>query len=231
MLWTSVQFSRSVMSTLCDPMSCSMPGIPVQKQLPEPTQTHVHWVGDAIQPSHPLLSSPSPPAPSPSQHQGLFQWVRSSHQVAKVLEFQLQYQSSNENSGLIFFRIDRFDLLTVQGTLMSLQHQNSKASILWPSAFFMVQLSHLHITIGKTIALTIWTFVRKVTSLLFNTVSKFVIHFLPRSKLLLILWLLSTSAVFLEPKKIKSVTASTFSPSICYDRTRCHELSILNVEF
>ena len=147
------------------------------------------------------------------------------------MEFQLQYQSSNENSGLIFFRIDRFDLLTVQGTLMSLQHQNSKASILWPSAFFMVQLSHLHITIGKTIALTIWTFVRKVTSLLFNTVSKFVIHFLPRSKLLLILWLLSTSAVFLEPKKIKSVTASTFSPSICYDRTRCHELSILNVEF
>ena len=147
------------------------------------------------------------------------------------MEFQLQYQSSNENSGLIFFRIDRFDLLTVQGTLMSLQHQNSKASILWPSAFFMVQLSHLHITIGKTIALTIWTFVRKVTSLLVNTVSKFVIHFLPRSKLLLILWLLSTSAVFLEPKKIKSVTASTFSPSICYDRTRCHELSILNVEF
>ena len=92
---SSVQFSRSVMGphvTLCDPMNCSMPGLPVHHQLLESTQTHVNWVGDAIQPSHPL-SSPSPPAPNPSQHQGLFQWVNSSHQVAKVLEFQLQHQS------------------------------------------------------------------------------------------------------------------------------------------
>ena len=90
----SVQFSSVTQScpTLCDPMNHSMPGLPIHHQLPESTQTHVHWVGDAIQPSHPL-SSPSPPAPNPSQHQGLFQWVSSSHQVAKVLEFQLQHQS------------------------------------------------------------------------------------------------------------------------------------------
>ena len=90
----SVQFSSVAQScpTLCDPMNCSTPGLPVHHQLPEFTQTHVHQVGDAIQPSHPL-SSPSPPAPNPSQHQGLFQWVNSSHEVAKVLEFQLQHQS------------------------------------------------------------------------------------------------------------------------------------------
>ena len=90
---TSVQFSLVAQSwpTLCDPINCSMPGLPVHHQLPEFTQTHIHWVGDAIQPSHPL-SSPSP-APNPSQHQGLFQWVNSSHEVAKVLEFQLQHQS------------------------------------------------------------------------------------------------------------------------------------------
>ena len=94
--WTisSVQFSpvTQLCPTLCDPMNCSMPGLPVHHQLPEFTQTHVHQVGDAIQPSHPLLS-PSPPAPNPSQHQSLFQWVSSSHEVAKVLEFQLQHQS------------------------------------------------------------------------------------------------------------------------------------------
>ena len=92
--WCIFQFSSVSQScpTLCNPMSCSTPGLPVQHQLPEPTQTHVHWVGDAIQPSHPL-SSPSPPALSLSQHQGLFKWVRSSHHVAKVLEFQLQHQS------------------------------------------------------------------------------------------------------------------------------------------
>ena len=94
LLLPSIQFSSVTQScqTLCDPMNCSMPGLPVHHQLLEFTQTHVHWVGDAIQPSHPL-SSPSPPAPNPSQHQGLFQWVSSSHQVAKVLEFQLQHQS------------------------------------------------------------------------------------------------------------------------------------------
>ena len=94
-LIASVQFSSIVQScpTLCDPMNSSTPGLPVHPQLPEFTRTHVHWVGDAIQPSHPL-SSPSPPAPNPSQHQGLFQWVNSSHEVAKVLEFQPQHQFS-----------------------------------------------------------------------------------------------------------------------------------------
>ena len=103
----------------------------------ELVQTHVHWVGDAIQPTHPLLS-PSPPTFNHSQHQGLFQRVSFSHQVAKVLEFQLQHQSFNEHSGLISFRMDWLDLLAVQGTLKSLlQHHSSKASILWYSAFFI----------------------------------------------------------------------------------------------
>ena len=149
-------------------MDCSIPGSSVLDYLLEFTQTHVDWVSDAIQPSHPLLS-PSPPALNLSQHQGLFQWVGSSHLVAKVLELQLQHQSFHEHSGLISFRIDWFDLLVVQGTLKSLlQHHNSKASFLWPSAFFIVQLSHLYVTTGKTIALTMWTCVNKVTSLLFN---------------------------------------------------------------
>ena len=102
-----IQFSLVAQSclALCDPMNHGMPGLPVHHQLPEFTQTHVHWVGDSSQPSHPL-PSPSPPAPNPSQHQGLFQWVNSSHQVAKVLEFQLQQQSFNEHPGLISFRMD-----------------------------------------------------------------------------------------------------------------------------
>ena len=138
----SVQLSSVAQScmTLCDPMNCSMPGLPVYHQLPESTQTHVHQVGDAIQPSHPLSSS-SPPVLNLSQHQGLFTWVSSSHQVAKVLEFQLHHQSSNEHPGLISFRMDWLDLLAVQGTLKSLlQHHSSKASILRCSAFFIVQL-------------------------------------------------------------------------------------------
>ena len=133
--------------TLCDPMNRSTPGLPDHHQLLEFTQTHVHL--DAIKPSHPL-SSPSPPAPNPSQHQNLFQWVSSSHQVAKVLKFQLSISPSNEYSGLISFMIDWLDLLAVQGTLKSLlQHHSSKASILQHSAFFTVQLSsqsnfHIH---------------------------------------------------------------------------------------
>ena len=158
--------------TLCDPMNHSTPGLPVHHQLLELTQTHVHRVGDAIQPSHPL-SSPSPPLPSPSQHQGLFQWVSSSHQVAKLLEFQLQHQSFQWTPRTDLFRMDWLDLLAVQGTLMSLfQHHSSKASILWHSAFFTVQLSHPYMITGKTIALTRWTFVGKVMSLLFNMLSR-----------------------------------------------------------
>ena len=125
---------------------------------------------------------------------------------------------SNEYSGLISFRMDRLDLLAVHGTLKSLlQHHSSKASILRCSAFCIVQLSHLYVTTGKTIALTTWTIVGKVMSLLFNMLSRLVIAFLPRSKHLLISWLESPSAVILEPPKRKSITVSTVSPSICHE--------------
>ena len=145
---------------LCNPMDCSTPGFPLLHHLSEFAQTHVHWVGDAIQPSHPL-SSPSPPALNLSQHQGLFQWVSSSHQVAKVLELQLQHQSFNGYSGLISFRIDCFDL-AIQGTLKSLlKNHNSKASVIQCSALFMVQLSHPYMTTEKTVTLTRQTFATK----------------------------------------------------------------------
>ena len=169
-------------------MDCSPPGFPVHHQLPELAQTHVHQISDAIQPSHPL-SPPSPPVLNLSQHQGPFQGVSSFHQVAKVLELQLQHQPSNEYSGLISFKIDWFHLLAVQGSLKSLlQYHSSKASILRCSAFFIVQCSHPYMTIGKTIALTRWTFVGKEMSLLFNMLSRLFIAFLPRSKCLLISW-------------------------------------------
>jgi len=194
-------------------MNCNTPGFPVLHYLPKFAQTHVHWVSDAIQPSHPL-SSPSPPALNLSQHQGLFQWVSSSHQVAKVLD--LSISPSNEYSGLISFRIDLFDLLAVQGS------QDFSSTTVWKHHFFDIQPSlwsnsHSYMTTGKTIALTTWTFVNKVMSLLFNTLSRFVIAFLPRSKHLLISWLQSLSTVMLEPKKIKSINVSTFPPSICYE--------------
>ena len=124
---------------------------------------------------------------------------------------------SNEHSGLISFRMDWLDFLAVQGTLKSLLHHSSKASILRHSAFFIVQLSHPYMTTGKTIALIRRTFVGKVMSLLFNMLSRLVITFLPRSKRLLISWLQSPSLVILEPPKMKSVTVSIVSPSICYE--------------
>ena len=133
---------------------------------------------------------------------------------------------------MIFFRMDWLDLLAVQGTLKSLlQHHISKASILRHSAFFTVQLSHPYMTTGKITALIRWTFVDKVMSLLFNMLSRLVITFLPRSKHFLISWLQSPSAVILEPKKVKSDTVSTVSPSICHEvMGRCHDLHFLNVE-
>ena len=134
------------------------------------------------------------------------------------MEFQLNISPSNEHPGLISIRMDCLDLLAVQGTLKSLlQHHSLKVSILLHSAFFIVQLSHPYMTTGKTIALTKRTFVDKVMSLLFNMLSRLVITFLPRSKCLLISLLQSPSAVFLEPPKIKSVTVSTVSPSICHE--------------
>ena len=136
------------------------------------------------------------------------------------MKFQLYISPSNEYSGLIYFRMDWLDLLEVQGTLKSLLlYHSSKASILWRSAFFIVQLSHPYVTTGKTIALTRWTFVGKVTSLLFNMLSRLVITFLPTSKHLLISWLQSPSAMILESQKIKSVTVSRVSPSICHEVT------------
>ena len=153
--YLEVQFSSVTQScpTICDPMHCSMPGLLVHHQLPELTQTHVHWVGDAIQPSHPL-SSPSPHAFNLSQHRGLFKWVTSLHQVAKVFSFSWSFSfsinPSNEYSGLISFRIDWLDLLAVQGTLKSLlQNRSSTASILQPSAFFIVQLSLPNMATGS----------------------------------------------------------------------------------
>ena len=188
-------------------MDCSMPGSPVHHQLLEFTQTHVHWDDDSIQQPHPL-SSPSPPTFNLSQHQSLFQWVSSFHQVTKVLEFQLQHHSFQ----WISFKMDWLDLLKVQGTLKSLlQHHSSKASILWCSAFFIVQLSHPYLITRKTTGLTRQTFVRKVMSVLFNMLSRLAVTFLPRNKYFLISWLQSPSAMILEPTKIKSVNISTVS--------------------
>ena len=149
---------------------------------------------------HPAISSSVvsfSSCPQSLQHQGLFHWVNSSPEVAKVLEFQLQHQSFQWHPGLISSRIDRLDHLAVQGTLKSLlQHHNSKAPVLWHSAFFTVQLSHPYMTTGKTTALTRRTSVGKVMSLLFNMLSRLVIIFLPRSKHLLISWLQSSSEWF-----------------------------------
>ena len=195
-------------------MGCSTPGFPVHHQLPEFTQTHVHQVGDAIQPSHPL-SSPSPPAPNPSSIRVFSNESTLCMRWPQYWSFSFNISPSNEHPGLISFRMDWLDLLAVQGTLKSLlQHHSSKASILQHSAFFIVQLSHPYMTTGKTIALTRWTFVGKVMSLLFNVLSRLIITFLPRSKRLLISWLQSPFAVILEPRKIKSATVSTVFPSI-----------------
>ena len=143
----------------------------------------------------------------------------------KYWSLDFSISPSNEYSGLISFRIDWFDLLAVQRTLKSLlQHHSLKVPVLQCSAFFMVQLSHPYMTTGKTIALTRWTVVGKVMSVLFKRVSRFVTAFLPRRKRLLISWLQSQSAVILEPKKIKFVTVPTFPLSICNEVTGPHAI-------
>ena len=193
----SVQFSSVTQFclTLCNPMDWSMTGLPLYRQLPEFTQTHVHWVSDAIQPFHPV-SSPSPPAlqsfPASASFQ-MSQFFASGCQSvgisasASVLPMNIQDWFPVGWTGFLWD-----DLLAVQGTLKSLlQHHSSKASILRHSAFFIVQLSHLYMTTGKTIALTRHTFAGKVMSLLLNMLSRLVITFLPRSKHLLISWHLS----------------------------------------
>ena len=216
-------------------MNCSTPGLPVHHQLPEFTQTHVHWVGDAIQPSHPLLS-PSPPAPNPSQHQSVFRWVNSSHELvlrmstgvsalASFLPKNTQDWSPSQWTGWIslqskgLWRV--FSITTVQ------KHQ-----------FFGAQLSsqsnsHIHTwLLEKTIALTRQTFVGKVMSSFFNMLSRLVITFLPRSKRLLISWLQSPSAVILEPPKNKAWHCFHCFPIYLpwSDGTRCQDLRFLNVE-
>ena len=174
--FSSVQFSHSVQfssvaqscPTLCDPVNCSMPALPVHHQLPEFTQTHIHWVSDAIQPSHPLSS------PSPSCPQSLPASVFSNESTLRIRwpkywSFSFSIIPSKEHPGLISFRMDWLDLLAVQGTLKSLlQYHSSKASILWLSAFFMVQLPHPYMTTGKTITWTLQNFVGKAMSLLFS---------------------------------------------------------------
>ena len=177
-------------------MDCSTPGFPAYHQLSEFTQTHVHWVSDAIQPSHPL-SFPSPPAFNLSQHQGVFHWVSSSYQVAKVLEFQLQHQS--------FQWTLRTDLLLdglVGSPCSPRDSQESSLTLKFKPinslALSFLYSPHPYMTTGKTRALTRLTFVGKVMSLLFNMLSWLVITFLPRSKCLSISWLQSSSAVILE---------------------------------
>ena len=164
--------------------ACSTPGFSVLHYLLVFAQTHVHEVGDAIQPSHSLLP-PSPHALNPSQHQGLLQWVGCSHQVAKSLGVSASVSVLMNIQGWFPWGLTGLISLQSEGISSLLQH-NLKASILWCSTFSAVQLSHLYMTTGKTIALTRWTFVGKVMSLLFNMLSRFVTAFLPRSKHLLI---------------------------------------------
>ena len=198
-------------------MNPSTPGLPVHHKLPESTQTHVHEL--LITSNNLILCRPLLLLPS------IFPGIRVfSNESAlrmrwpKYWSFSFNISPSNEHPGLISFRMDWLDLLAVQGTLKSLQHHSSKASVLLCSAFFfIVQLSHPHMTTGKTIALTKQTFVGKLMSLLFNMLSRLVIASLPRSKHLLISWLQSPSVVILEPPKIKSDTVSTVSPSISHE--------------
>ena len=199
-----------------------MPGFPVHHQLPELAQTHIHRVGDAIQPSHPLclllLLHSIFPSIRVFYNESVLHIKR-----PKYWSFNFSISPSNKYSGLISFRNDWFELFAVQGTLKSLllQHHSSKTSILLCSAFFIVEHSHPYMTSGKTIALAIQTFLGKVISLLFNMLSRLAIAFLPRSRRLLISWLQSPSAVILEPKKIKSVMVSIASPSICHEMMGC----------
>ena len=182
-LFSSVQ-SLTCVGFFVTPIDYSTPGFSVHHRLLEFTQTHVHWVGDAIQPFHLLSSLLLPPLIFPSIR--VFSNESALHiRWPKHWSFSFNFSPSSEHSGLISFRMDWLDLLAVQGTLKSLlQHHSSKPSILLHSAFFTVQLSHPYMTAGKTIALTRRTFVGKVMSLLFNMLFRLVISFLPRSKCL-----------------------------------------------
>ena len=215
----SVQFNSvaQLCPTLCNPMDCSTPGLPVHHQLPEFTSTHVHWVGDAIQPSHPL-SSPSHPTLSLSQHQGLFHLVTSSHQVANVLKFQLQPQSFQWmfradfiQDGLVWFPCCPRDSQQSSPTPQFKSINSSALSFLYSPI-----LTSIH-DYWKTMALNRWTFVGKVMSLLFNMLSRLLIAFLPRNNHLLISWLPSPSAVIFGAQKNKVSHFSIASPTICHE--------------
>ena len=196
-------------------MDCSTSDFPVHHQPLEPTQTHVYHVSDTIQPSHPL-SSPSPPTFNLSQHRVFFNESVLHIRWPKYWDFSFSISPSNEHPGRISFRMDWLDLRAAQETLKNLlQHHNSKSSILQHSALW--SNSDIYMTTGKTIALTRWTFVGKVMSLLLNMLSRLLITFLPRSTRLLISFLQSPSAVILEPPKIKSDTVFTVSPSISHE--------------
>ena len=219
LVYWSVQLSSVTQSclTLCDHMDCSTPGflsitnswsllklVSIESVMPS---NHLIFC-------HPLLLLPSIFLSMRVFSNELALCIR----LPKCWSFSFKISPTNEHPGLISFRMDWLDLIAVQGTLKSLlQHHSSKASILQPSASFIVQLSHPYMTTGKTIALTRWTFVCKIMSLLFNMLSRLVIAFLPRSKCLLISWLQSPCAVILEPPKIKSDTVSIASPSICHE--------------
>ena len=213
-------------------MDCSMPGFPVHYQLP--SLLKLMSIESVIWSSHPILCCPLLLLPSVFHSIKVF----SSESVLRIRwpkywSFSFSISPSNEYSGLIFLRIDWVDLPAVQGTLKTLlQHLSSKASILRHSAFFMVQLSHLYTTTGKTKAMTRWILVSKVMSLLFNMFSRLVIAFLPRCKHLLTSWLQSPFAVILEPKKIVCHCFHCFPIDLPWsDGTRCHDVSFLNAEF
>ena len=210
-VFSSVQFSRSVVANSLWPHEPhSTPAFPVHHQLPESTPTHVHWVGDAS--NYLILCCPLLLLPPIFPSIRVFSYESALRiRCPKYWSFNFSISPSNEHP-LICYRMDWLDLLAVQGTLKSLlQHRSSRASILLCSAFFVTQLSHPCMTTEKTVALTRWTFVGKVMSLLFNMLSRWVITFLPRSKCLLISWLQSSSAMILEPKTIKSATVSLFN--------------------
>ena len=221
-----LQFSHSVVSNSLQPHELQHARPPCPSPIPRvhPNSCPLsRWCHPTISSSvFPFSSCPSSfPASESFPMSQLFAWGGQSTRVSALASFLLK------NTGLISFRMDRLDLLAVQGTLKSLlQHHSSKASILQRSAFSTVQLSHPYMTTGKIIALTRWTFVGKIMFLLFNMLSRLIITFLPRSKHLLISWLQLSSAVILEPPKIKSVTVFTVSQSICHEVMRpdgcCH---------
>ena len=230
--FSSVQFSHWVVSTLSNHVDYSMPDLPVHHKILEFTWTHVHWVIDVIQPSHPLSSPLLQPPIFPSIR--VFSNESALHiRWPKYLNFSFSISPFNEYSGLISIRMDWLDLLAVQGTLKSLlQHHSSKASILPRSAFFIVYLSHPYMTTGKNIALTRQTIFGKIMSLLFNMLSRLVIDFLPRRKHLLISWLKSPSAVIFGAPQNKICHHFYCFPIYLpwSNGTRCHDLSFLNAE-